>query len=63
MGGRLAWLAKAFDMRVIGLRRIRQSVGARADAVYRIDELNSPLSAADFVALTCPLTAETEKWS
>ena len=60
IGGRLAQLAKAFEMHVIGLRR-HPSVGrGAADAVHAMDELNSLLPDADFVALTCPLTVETE---
>ena len=60
IGGRLARLAKAFDMRVIGLRRDPAAGRGAADAVHRMDELKSLLPEADFVALTCPLTKETE---
>jgi phosphoglycerate dehydrogenase-like enzyme len=60
IGGRLARLAKAFDMRVIGLRRNPAAGRGAADAVHRMDELKSLLLEADFVALTCPLTKETE---
>jgi phosphoglycerate dehydrogenase-like enzyme len=60
IGGRLARLAKAFDMQVIGLRRDPATGQGAADAVHRMDQLNSLLPAADFVALTCPLTKETE---
>ena len=60
IGGRLARLAKAFDMHVVGLRR-RPALGrGAADAVHGMDGLGSLLPDADFVALTCPLTAETE---
>ena len=61
IGGRLAKLAKAFDMRVIGIRRDPRAGGGDADAVHGMAELNGLLPQADFVALTCPLTAETEK--
>lgn len=61
IGGRLARLAKAFDMRVIGLRRDPAAGRGAADAVFRMDELSSLLPQADFVALTCPLTKETDK--
>ncbi|MBO0739402.1 MAG: D-2-hydroxyacid dehydrogenase [Alphaproteobacteria bacterium] len=61
IGGRLAQLAKAFDMRVIGLRRDPTAGHGAADAVHSIRELISLLPDADFVALTCPLTKETEK--
>jgi D-2-hydroxyacid dehydrogenase (NADP+) len=60
IGGRLARLAKAFDMHVIGLRRDPARGREAADAVHRMDELRSLLPEADFVALTCPLTTETE---
>ncbi len=60
IGGRLAQLAKAFDMRVVGLRRHPAFGRGAADAVHATDELNSMLPDADFVVLACPLTAETE---
>jgi phosphoglycerate dehydrogenase-like enzyme len=60
IGGRLARLAKAFEMRVIGLRREPAAGRGAADAVHRMTELNALLPEADFVALTCPLTRETE---
>lgn len=59
IGGRLAGLAKAFDMKVIGVRREPQAGAAGADSVHRFDRLPELLPQADFVALTCPLTAET----
>jgi phosphoglycerate dehydrogenase-like enzyme len=61
IGGRLAQLAKAFDMRVIGIRRDPRAGAGRADAVHAMSDLRALLPQADFVALTCPLTAETEK--
>jgi len=60
IGGRLARLAKAFDMRVIGLRRDPASGAGAADAVHAMIELKELLPEADFVALTCPLVKETE---
>src|SRR5438552_1739356 len=51
IGGRLARIAKAFDMRVIGLRRDPTAGQGAADAVHRMDELKSLLPEADFVAL------------
>jgi phosphoglycerate dehydrogenase-like enzyme len=60
IGGRLAQLAKVFDMRVIGLRRDPAKGRDTADAVHSVGELKSFLPEADFVALTCPLTKETE---
>jgi phosphoglycerate dehydrogenase-like enzyme len=60
IGGRLARLAKAFDMRVVGLRRDPSLGSGKADAVHPMSALKSVLPDADFVALTCPLTEETE---
>ena len=61
IGGRLAQLAKAFDMRVVGLRRDPGAGRGAADAVHAMGEFKSLLPEADFVALACPLTKETEK--
>src|SRR5436190_19265099 len=60
IGGRLARLAKAFDMRVLGLRRDPSLGHGAADAVHPMSDLHRLLPEADVVALTCPLTAETE---
>ena len=60
IGGRLARLAKAFDMRVVGLRRDPANGAGAADAVHAMGELHALLPQADFVALTCPLVKETE---
>ena len=61
IGGRLVQLAKAFDMRVVGLRRDPAAGRGAADTVHTMAELKTLLPEADFVALTCPLTEETEK--
>ncbi len=61
IGGRLAGLAKAFDMQVVGLRRDPALGAGAADAVHPMAALGSLLPQADFVALTCPLTPETER--
>jgi phosphoglycerate dehydrogenase-like enzyme len=60
IGGRLAELAKAFDMRVIGLRRNPGAGKGAADSVHAMGDLAAVLLEADYVALCCPLTAETE---
>ena len=59
IGGRLAQLAQAFDMRVIGVRRDPAGGRGAADEVHALSALPALLPAADFVALTCPLTPET----
>jgi phosphoglycerate dehydrogenase-like enzyme len=61
IGGRLARLAKAFGMRVIGIKRDPSKGTESADAVHGPDQLKAKLPEADYVALTCPLTGETEK--
>jgi phosphoglycerate dehydrogenase-like enzyme len=61
IGSRLATLAKAFDMRVIGTKRDPSRGQGAADAVVAADKMLDVLPEADFVALTCPLTPETEK--
>jgi phosphoglycerate dehydrogenase-like enzyme len=59
IGGRLARLAKAFDMNVIGFRRDAAAGAGDADSVHGLQALAEHLPNADFVALTCPLTPET----
>ena len=59
IGGRLAKLAKAFDMHVIGLKRDTSAPVAHVDELYPSSALRSLLPRADVVALTCPLTPET----
>jgi phosphoglycerate dehydrogenase-like enzyme len=60
IGGRLAQLAKAFDLRVVGVKRDASTGKGDADAVHGMADLRKLLPDADFVALTCPLTRETE---
>ena len=60
IGMRLARLARAFDMRVIGVRRTATPAPEAADKVVAVSGLKGALAEADVVALTCPLTQETE---
>jgi phosphoglycerate dehydrogenase-like enzyme len=60
IGDRLAKLGKAFDMRVIGIRQDPAKGKGNADSVHATRELKALLPEADLVALTCPLTKETE---
>lgn len=60
IGQRLARLAKAFDMHVIGTKRNADVELPNVDHVYRSDQLANIANQADFLALTCPLTPETE---
>jgi len=59
IGGRVARLAKAFDMAVIGIRRDPAGGLNGADSVRAITDLPDLLPQADFVVLTCPLTDDT----
>jgi D-2-hydroxyacid dehydrogenase (NADP+) len=61
IGGRLAQLAKAFEMKVIAFRRDPAGGQGAADEVHTLAELHRLLPTADFVALTCPLTPETRE--
>ena len=61
IGSRLAKLAKAFDMRVLATKRNPAAAAGPADGVHPPEALTTLLPQADFVALTCPLTAATEK--
>jgi len=60
IGVRLGRLAHAFDMRVIGVRRRARPAPEAADRVIAVVGLEHALAEADVVALTCPLTSETE---
>lgn len=58
-GADLAIKAKAFHMRVIGLRR-NDVPTPNFDRMYRRDDINAFLAECDFVVVTAPLTEETE---
>jgi phosphoglycerate dehydrogenase-like enzyme len=60
IGSRLARLAKAFGMRVIATRRNPAAGAADADTIVGNERLHEMLKQADAVAITCPLTPETE---
>ena len=60
IGSHLARLAKAFGMRVIGTKRDPGAGGENAHDVFSTGRLGEILPLADFVALTCPLTPQTE---
>ena len=60
IGSRLARLARAFDMTVIGIKRDVASHDGAADEVRSPDRFLESLAEADAVVLTCPLTAQTE---
>ncbi len=59
IGSHLAKLAKAFDMKVIGIRQDPKKGANGADAIHDMGQLVKLVPQADFVALTCALTPET----
>ena len=59
IGSRLATLARAFEMKVIGVKRDPARGAEAADAAVSNERLLEVLPQADFVVLTCPLTPET----
>jgi len=59
IGQRLAILAQAFGMKVVGVKRDHKVLPGVARLATPA-QLLEVLPEADFVALTCPLTAETE---
>ena len=61
IGSRLAQLAKAFGLRVVGIKRNPAMGGEAADSAHRLTDLKTLLPQADFVVLTCPLNKETER--
>ena len=59
IGSHLALLAKAFGMKVIGIRRDPSQGENGADSIYGMADLVKLVPQADYVALTCALTPET----
>ena len=59
IGTAIARRAKAFDMRVIGIRRHPERGGEFADSVRGPHALHEVLAEADFVILATPITSET----
>jgi phosphoglycerate dehydrogenase-like enzyme len=60
IGRRLAQLAKAFDLTVIGTKRDPAAGAGAADEVHADARLHDLLPRGDIVVLTCPLTPATE---
>lgn len=59
IGDRVAQLAKAFGMRVIGIRRDPDRGQGHADEIHGFHDLATEIPRADVVVLCCPLTQET----
>jgi phosphoglycerate dehydrogenase-like enzyme len=62
IGSGIARRAKAFDMKVIGIRRSPESGGDHVDAIHGPGDLLSLLPSADYVVLAVPLTGETDQF-
>lgn len=59
IGGRIARLARAFDMHVVGVRRNVEAGPGEANEVHSFKEIMGLIPRADVVVLSCPLTDET----
>jgi phosphoglycerate dehydrogenase-like enzyme len=59
IGSHLAKLAKAFDMKVVGIRRDPTQGTNGADEIHSMKDLVKLVPHADIVALACALTPET----
>ncbi len=60
IGARFARFARAFDLKVIGVRRDTSQKAENIDRMVATRDLVSVLPEADIVVLACPLNAETE---
>ncbi|TVY10562.1 D-2-hydroxyacid dehydrogenase [Paenibacillus cremeus] len=60
IGTEIAKLCKAFDMRVIGVKRTAEPV-ANVDRMVTLEQLDEVLVESDYVVSTLPLTQETEQ--
>ena len=60
IGSRLAGMARAFGMRTLATKRDASTGADAADAVFAHERLRELLPQADVVALTCPLTPQTQ---
>jgi len=59
VGGRVADLASAFGMRVLGVKRHPETAPDTVESAVGPDALAGVLAESDYVVLACPLTEET----
>ncbi|MER9612906.1 NAD(P)-binding domain-containing protein [Mesorhizobium sp. M0312] len=59
IGSHIAKCAKAFDMRVLGVRRNKDRHDEYVDSMHGMDELHSVLAQCDYVVLAAPHTGQT----
>jgi phosphoglycerate dehydrogenase-like enzyme len=62
IGSGIARRAKAFDMKVIGVRRNPEKGGDHVDSIHGPSDLLSILPFADYVVLALPLTTESDQF-
>ncbi|MEF8842982.1 MAG: D-2-hydroxyacid dehydrogenase [Haloarculaceae archaeon] len=60
IGGRVADLASAVGMEVLGVKRDTTTYNDAVDEIHPPGELHTVLGRSDYVVLACPLTEETE---
>lgn len=60
IGSRVAELASAFGMEVLGTKRDVSSAPGTVDEIYSADAYHELLTRADYLVIACPLTDETE---
>ena len=60
IGGRVAELASAVGMDVLGVKRDTATYNDAVDEIHPTEELHTVLGQSDYVVLACPLTEETE---
>jgi phosphoglycerate dehydrogenase-like enzyme len=60
IGGRVAEVASALGMTVVGTKRDPTISNDAVDTIYPAEELHTVLGAADYVVLACPLTEDTD---
>nr|WP_245369178.1 NAD(P)-dependent oxidoreductase [Sinorhizobium sp. CCBAU 05631] len=60
IGSRVAKLAKAFNMTVLGVRRHPERGANGADEVYGLDALHAVLGKSDYVLISTPITKDTD---
>jgi len=59
IGSRVAELARAYGLTVLGTKRDPKTGGGAVDKMYNPTDLHRLLGQSDYVVLTCPLTDET----
>jgi phosphoglycerate dehydrogenase-like enzyme len=62
IGSRVARHAKAFNMRVLGVRRHPERGTNGADEVYGIPDLHRVLAQCDYVLVSTPITKDTDQF-